>query len=86
MPIVSKTQTAPFSLFFVPILPCLRQQLVRLKDKIALARLPLIPAMQDRSGFIQRHLGPLRHRANISTPRPISKPRKLGQAAISLGR
>ena len=71
--VVSKIQSALFLPFFVTLLPCLRQKLVSLKDKIALAWLPLIPAMQDRSGFIQRHLAPLRHPANISMPQSISK-------------
>jgi hypothetical protein len=71
---ISKTQTTLFSLFFVALLPRLGQKLVRLKDKIALARLSLIPAMQDRPGFIQRHLAPLRHPANILMPQFISKP------------
>ena len=74
MPLVSKAQTAFFALVFVALFPCLRQKLVCLKDKIALARLPPIPAMQDRSGFIQRHLGPLRHQADIFAPQSIGKP------------
>jgi hypothetical protein len=40
-----KIQTALFALLFVALLPRLRQQLICLKDKIALARLAFIPAM-----------------------------------------
>jgi hypothetical protein len=82
MRLVSRAQTAFFALFFVALLPRLRRKLVSLKDKTALAWLPSIPAIQDRSGFIQCHRGPLRHQPNIFALQPIGKPRKFGRTAV----